>query len=106
MPEGRCRVVLLCPTPVAPSPSEAFGTPAQQTINALRPSDDMYVDELLDLASVTVVADFTPWCPEPNDHCVGGDCYYGNHGPLTDEAELDLRAGGYGWVLDDEKETN
>lgn len=73
-------------------------------IAGVRPFDDDSVNDLLDKATLTVVADFTPWCSEPDDHCVGGDCYYGNHGPLTAEAENDLRAGGYGWVLDDPEE--
>lgn len=99
----RVRIVLVCPTPVEPEPFTEE-SPEQQLVEGIRPHGDDSVNDLLNDATVTVVADFTPWCPEPNDHCVGGDCYYGNHGPLTAEAENDLRAGGYGWVLDDPEE--
>jgi hypothetical protein len=100
--DSRVRIVLICPTPI----KVPFfrGTPDECLIAGVRPYNDDSVNDLLNEAAVTVVADFTPWCSEPNDHCVGGDCYYGNHGPLTAEAENDLRVGGYGWVLDDPEE--
>lgn len=52
------------------------------------------------LPAATFVA-YTEWCAEPDDHCLRGDCHYGNHGPLTPDAEGLLRGGGYGDYVDE-----
>lgn len=38
---------------------------------------------------------YTPWCPSPDDHCLNGDCVYGDHGPAPMWVEDLLRADGY-----------
>ena len=52
------------------------------------------------LPAPTSVA-YTEWCSEPDDHCLKGDCHYGNHGPLTPDVEGLLRGGGYGDYVDE-----
>ena len=93
------RIVLIVPETTPPY-IWSEETLERQLVTAVRPDDDDSVNDLLNTASVMIVADYTPWCVNPDDHCVRGDCWYGPHGPVTAEAEADLRAGGYGWVLD------
>ena len=54
-----------------------------------------------DAVTLEARATYTPWCSQPDDHCLRGDCYYGDHGPLTDDAESDLRFFGYGDYVDE-----
>lgn len=56
-------------------------------------------------AEPDLTLEYTPWCSQPDDHCLAGNCYYGDHGPLTQDAEDALRDGGYGSYLDDMQDT-
>lgn len=49
---------------------------------------------------------FTEWCSQPDDHCLNGTCHYGDHGPLTADAEDALRGGGYGSYIDEAEEVD